>query len=120
MLVSRIFCARSKTKNLGLLHKDLRKPKSGARINKDANEKIVENGKQYSPREGKNLMSLSKCPSCGFNEKESMFTGSHFYIYKCLKCQYLFCYECKGSNTARQCPKCESKDFFKYEIVHLM
>jgi len=37
-LVSRIFRAGSKTKNRGLLHKDLRKPKSGARINKDTND----------------------------------------------------------------------------------
>jgi hypothetical protein len=37
-LVSRIFRAGSKTKNRALLHKGFRKPKSGARINKDTND----------------------------------------------------------------------------------
>ena len=36
-LVSRIFRAGSKAKNRALLHKGFRKPKSGARINKDTN-----------------------------------------------------------------------------------
>jgi uncharacterized DUF497 family protein len=36
--VSQIFRAGSKTKNRALLHKGFRKPKSGARINKDTNE----------------------------------------------------------------------------------
>ena len=36
-LVSRIFRAGSKIKNWALLHKGFRKPKSGARINKDTN-----------------------------------------------------------------------------------
>jgi hypothetical protein len=38
MLVSQIFRAGSKTKNRALLHKGFRKPKSGARINKDTNK----------------------------------------------------------------------------------
>ena len=41
MLVSQIFRAGSKTKNRALLHKGFRKPKSGARINKDTNEIIL-------------------------------------------------------------------------------
>ena len=36
-LVSRIFRAGSKIKNRALLYKGFRKPKSGARINKDTN-----------------------------------------------------------------------------------
>jgi hypothetical protein len=40
LLVSQIFRAGSKTKNRALLHKGFRKPKSGARINKDTNEKL--------------------------------------------------------------------------------
>ena len=39
--MSRIFRAGSKTKNWALLHKGFRKPKSGARINKDTNENAV-------------------------------------------------------------------------------
>jgi hypothetical protein len=38
LLVSQIFRAGSKTKNRALLHKGFRKPKSGARINKDTNQ----------------------------------------------------------------------------------
>ena len=37
-LVSRIFRAGSEIKNRALLYKGFRKPKSGARINKDTNE----------------------------------------------------------------------------------
>jgi hypothetical protein len=40
-LVSQIFRAGSKTKNRALLHKGFRKPKSGARINKDTNDLAV-------------------------------------------------------------------------------
>ena len=40
LLVSQIFRAGSKTKNRALLHKGFRKPKSGARINKDTNKKL--------------------------------------------------------------------------------
>jgi hypothetical protein len=39
LLVSRIFRAGSKTKKQSLLYKVFRKPKSGARINKDTNDK---------------------------------------------------------------------------------
>jgi hypothetical protein len=43
-LVSRIFRAGSKIKNGALLHKGFRKPKSGARINKDTNLHDIEGG----------------------------------------------------------------------------
>ena len=41
LLVSRIFCTGSKIKNEALLHKGFRKPKFGARINKDTNKRLV-------------------------------------------------------------------------------
>ena len=41
MLVLRIFRAGSEPKNRALLSKGFRKPKSGARINKDTNSLLV-------------------------------------------------------------------------------
>ena len=64
-------------------------------------------------------MSLNCCPSCGFNKQSGLFTGSHFYVYKCDKCYKLFCYECEGSNGGRHCPDCDSTSFSKYDTVYL-
>ncbi len=53
-------------------------------------------------------MSLSACPSCGFNKKSSALSGAYFNVYRCNKCGARFCYECRGSNGGRKCPKCAS------------
>jgi transcription elongation factor Elf1 len=36
------------------------------------------------------MTQYSSCPGCGFNEKSSFFSGSHFYIYKCKNCGHKF------------------------------
>jgi hypothetical protein len=61
--VSQIFRAGSKTKNRALLHKGFRKPKSGARINKDTNE-ICDRRNLGQPQTNKQifLVSLSGKP----------------------------------------------------------
>jgi rubredoxin len=64
-------------------------------------------------------MSLAACPSCGFNTKMNILSGSYFWVHKCKQCGHLFCYKCRGSNGARKCPKCDSTSFQNYEKVHL-
>jgi len=51
----------------------------------------------------------SSCPSCGFNKKSGLLTGSHFPIHRCRDCGRRYCYECGGSNGGRRCPDCSSE-----------
>ena len=64
-------------------------------------------------------MSLPACPRCGFNKKASFFSGSHFDVYRCKDCGTRFCYECRGANGGRQCPKCGSKNKQSVDVVYL-
>ena len=53
-------------------------------------------------------MSMSACPGCGFNKKTSLLSGAYFNVYRCKECNSEYCYECRGSNGARKCPRCSS------------
>jgi hypothetical protein len=64
-------------------------------------------------------MSLSRCPTCGYNKKAGLLTGSHFPVHKCSKCSHLYCYQCNGSNGGRKCPRCEAKTRSTYGTVYL-
>jgi DNA-directed RNA polymerase subunit RPC12/RpoP len=61
------------------------------------------------------MTQYSSCPGCGFNQKSNLFSGSHFYIYKCKNCGHKFCYKCgnvQGTiTTTAICPECGSNGY---------
>lgn len=52
-------------------------------------------------------MTYDTCPRCDHNHKASLLSGSYFDIYECTECAAKYCYQCPGSNGARQCPACD-------------
>jgi hypothetical protein len=55
------------------------------------------------------MSDFSSCPGCGARASQSVFGGS-FRVFQCSHCLRYYCHKCPGSNDARNCPKCGSKD----------
>jgi hypothetical protein len=63
---------------------------------------------------------LPFCPSCGYNKKSGLLTGSHFYVYTCSGCGHDYCYKCSGSNDGKKCPRCGNSSKKTKGIVYLL
>ena len=50
------------------------------------------------------------CPNCDARAKTGLDAGT-FRIFRCKKCEKLYCYLCHGSNGGKRCPSCDSTEY---------
>lgn len=60
---------------------------------------------------------IHSCPNCGRDKNDIGWSAAYFDVYECRNCGQKYCHACPGSNGARYCPNCQSKERDTYGRV---